>query len=173
MRDGISERVKGELLKEAQRLSETELDQFSRKIRIYYVLSCFDEKYMDSCFATISSGILAGAVKGLSYDADAKMGKDQVTVNLPVRVNWGGGWSDTPPYCMEHGGTVLNAAVMLDGNCPIEVVVKKVDEPVIVLASADSGAEQTFTDISSLQDSSNPYDPSAQSSPDRMRRYSI
>lgn len=43
---------------------------------------------MDSCFATISSGILAGAVKGLSYDADAKMGKDQVTVNLPVRVNW-------------------------------------------------------------------------------------
>ena len=147
MRDGISERVKGELLKEAQRLSETELDQFSRKIRIYYVLSCFDEKYMDSCFATISSGILAGAVKGLCYDADAKMGKDQVTVNLPVRVNWGGGWSDTPPYCMEHGGTVLNAAVMLDGNCPIEVVVKKVDEPVIVLASADSGAEQTFTDI--------------------------
>ena len=121
MRDGISERVKGELLKEAQRLSETELDQFSRKIRIYYVLSCFDEKYMDSCFATISSGILAGAVKGLSYDADAKMGKDQVTVNLPVRVNWGGGWSDTPPYCME----------------------------------------QTFTDISSLQDSSNPYDPFA------------
>lgn len=88
MRDGISERVKGELLKEAQRLSETELDQFSRKIRIYYVLSCFDEKYMDSCFATISSGILAGAVKGLCYDADAKMGKDQVTVNLPVRVNW-------------------------------------------------------------------------------------
>ena len=161
MRDGISERVKGELLKEAQRLSETELDQFSRKIRIYYVLSCFDEKYMDSCFATISSGILAGAVKGLCYDADAKMGKDQVTVNLPVRVNWGGGWSDTPPYCMEHGGTVLNAAVMLDGNCPIEVVVKKVDEPVIVLASADSGAEQTFTDISSLQDSSNPYDPFA------------
>ena len=116
---------------------------------------------MDSCFATISSGILAGAVKGLSYDADAKMGKDQVTVNLPVRVNWGGGWSDTPPYCMEHGGTVLNAAVMLDGNCPIEVVVKKVDEPVIILASADSGAEQTFTDISSLQDSSNPYDPFA------------
>ena len=142
MRDGISERIKAELLKEAQRLSETELEQFSRKIRIYYVLSCFEEKYMDSCFATISSGILAGAVKGLSYDADAKMSKDQVTVNLPVRVNWGGGWSDTPPYCMEHGGTVLNAAVMLDGNCPIEVVVKKVDEPVIVLASTfDIGAE--------------------------------
>ena len=31
MRDGISERIKAELLKEAQRLSETELEQFSRK----------------------------------------------------------------------------------------------------------------------------------------------
>lgn len=52
-------------------------------------------------------------------------GKDEVITRLPVRVNWGGGWSDTPPYCMEYGGTVLNAAVMLDGNYPIEVVVRK------------------------------------------------
>ena len=89
------------------------------------------------------------------------MQKDEVITRLPVRVNWGGGWSDTPPYCMEYGGTVLNAAVMLDGNCPIEVVVRKIDEPAIVLASADSGAEQRFTEISELQDSSNPYDPFA------------
>ena len=63
--------------------------------------------------------------------------------------------------CVKIGGEEKASvpAVMLDGNCPIEVVVKKVDEPVIILASADSGAEQTFTDISSLQDSSNPYDP--------------
>lgn len=30
------------------------------------------------------------------------------TVKLPLRVNWGGGWSDTPPYCNENGGTVLS-----------------------------------------------------------------
>ena len=28
-------------------------------------------------------------------------------VQLPVRVNWGGGWTDTPPYCNEKGGIVL------------------------------------------------------------------
>ena len=33
--------------------------------------------------------------------------------------------------------------------------------PVSVLASADSGAEQAFSEISQLQDSSNPYDPFA------------
>lgn len=159
MRDGISERIKAELLKEAQRLSETELEQFSRKIRIYYVLSCFEEKYMDSCFATISSGILAGAVKGLSYDADAKMGKDQVTVNLPVRVNWGGGWSDTPPYCNEKGGTVLNAAILLGGEYPVEVHVRRLPKPMVVLESADMGARGEFTAISDLQECHNPYDP--------------
>ena len=82
-------------------------------------------------------------------------------VRLPVRVNWGGGWSDTPPYCMEHGGTVLNAAVKLDGQNPVEAVVKKIPGNQIVLASADSGAEQAFSEISQLQDSSNPYDPFA------------
>ena len=36
-------------------------------------------------------------------------------IALPLRVNFGGGWSDTPPYCNENGGTVLNAAVTLNG----------------------------------------------------------
>ena len=161
MRDGISERVKGELLKEAQRLSETELDQFSRKIRIYYVLSCFDEKYMDSCFATISSGILAGAVKGLCYDADAKMGKDQVTVNLPVRVNWGGGWSDTPPYCNEKGGTVLNVAILLNGEKPVEVTLERIPEQKVVFDSRDMDVHGEFDTIKPLQETGDPYDPFA------------
>ena len=62
---------------------------------------------------------------------------------------------------MEHGGTVLNAAVLLDGNYPIEAIARKIKGNRIVLASADSGAEQEFTDIKQLQDSSNPYDPFA------------
>ena len=159
----INARVIRQLCGLAEKLDEQELFEFSRKIRIYYALSCLtnQDKYLDLCLDTIRNAILAGAVAGLSYDPTAKMEQEEVIVRLPVRVNWGGGWSDTPPYCMEHGGTVLNAAVMLDGNCPIEVVVKKVDQPVIILASADSGAEQTFTEISSLQDSSNPYDPFA------------
>ena len=41
---------------------------------------------------------------------------DEHEVRLPLRVNWGGGWSDTPPYCNENGGTVLNAAILLNGE---------------------------------------------------------
>ena len=31
----------------------------------------------------------------------------------PVRLDLAGGWTDTPPYCLENGGSVLNVAVLL------------------------------------------------------------
>lgn len=157
----ISTRVERLLLEEAKQLDCCELDQFSRKIRIYYMLSFAKEKYLDNCFDTIGKAVLDTAVAGLECSRETKISKEESIVRLPVRVNWGGGWSDTPPYCMEHGGTVLNAAVLLDGNYPIEAIARRIEGNRIVLASADSGAEQEFTDIKQLQDSSNPYDPFA------------
>ncbi len=193
----ISCRVSDMLLREAERLDSRKLEEFGRKIRIYYLLSCAGgenrsmersgeqttgyiqepdtefpgirgrmekeraEKYMDACFRTISDTILTTAVDNLEGRVYTEMKKQEVVVRLPVRVNWGGGWSDTPPYCMEHGGTVLNAAVLLNGNCPVEAVVRRIDGDRIVLASDDSGAIQEFTQVASLQDSSNPYDPYA------------
>ena len=47
-------------------------------------------------------------------------------MELPLRVNWGGGWSDTPPYCNEHGGTVLNAAILLNGEKPVVVKLERI-----------------------------------------------
>lgn len=157
----ISPRVERLLLKEADRLDSRNLEQFSRKIRIYYMLSLVKETYMDNCFDTIGKAVLDTAVAGLECSRETKLFKEESIVRLPVRVNWGGGWSDTPPYCMEHGGTVLNVAVLLDGNYPIEAIARRIEGNKIVLASADSGAEQEFTDIKQLQDSSNPYDPFA------------
>ena len=157
----VSPRVERLLLREAERLDSRNLEQFSRKIRIYYMLSLVKETYMDNCFDTIGKAVLDTAVAGLECSRETKLLKEESIVRLPVRVNWGGGWSDTPPYCMEHGGTVLNAAVLLDGNYPIEAIARRIEGNRIVLASADSGAEQEFTDIKQLQDSSNPYDPFA------------
>lgn len=157
----ISPRVERLLLREAERLDSRNLEQFSRKIRIYYMLSLVKEAYMDNCFDTIGKAVLDTAVAGLECSRETKLSKEESIVRLPVRVNWGGGWSDTPPYCMEHGGTVLNAAVLLDGNYPIEAIARRIEGNKIVLASADSGAEQEFADIKQLQDSSNPYDPFA------------
>lgn len=54
-----------------------------------------------------------------TYNEQARIVTDHHTVRLPLRVNWGGGWSDTPPYCNEKGGTVLNAAILLNGEKPV------------------------------------------------------
>lgn len=61
---------------------------------------------------------------------------DHHTVRLPLRVNWGGGWSDTPPYCNEKGGTVLNATILLNGEKPVEVTLERIPEQKVIFDSA-------------------------------------
>jgi galactokinase/mevalonate kinase-like predicted kinase len=70
----------------------------------------------------------------------------------PARLDMGGGWTDTPPYSLEHGGCVLNAAVNLNGQPPIHVYGRVIPEYKIRLASIDLG---TRTEISSLEDLEN------------------
>jgi fucokinase len=43
----------------------------------------------------------------------------QVTVECPVRLDLAGGWTDTPPICYEHGGSVLNVAITINSQRPI------------------------------------------------------
>jgi len=71
-----------------------------------------------------------------------------VIVEAPARIDFGGGWSDTPPHCLERGGAVLNAAVLLDGEKPVRAAALTIDEPIVRLRSADQGicAEYRFAE---------------------------
>ena len=60
----------------------------------------------------------------------------------PVRLDLAGGWTDTPPYCLENGGSVVNLAVDLNGQPPIQVFAKLCERPELVLRSIDLGVEQ-------------------------------
>ena len=60
----------------------------------------------------------------------------------PVRIDLAGGWTDTPPYSMLRGGNVVNAAVELNGQPPLQVFIKPCAEPHIVLRSIDLGASE-------------------------------
>ncbi|MEN8254195.1 MAG: bifunctional fucokinase/fucose-1-phosphate guanylyltransferase [Verrucomicrobiota bacterium] len=62
----------------------------------------------------------------------------------PVRFDFAGGWTDTPPYSLEHGGTVLNIAVELNGQPPIQVFARKTAEPVLTIRSIDLGLAETL-----------------------------
>jgi len=63
----------------------------------------------------------------------------------PVRIDIAGGWTDTPPYCLEHGGRVLNLAVDLNGQPPIQVFARMTPDPRVVVRSIDLGVEDVIT----------------------------
>lgn len=146
------------ILRYLRRIAEG--SEFSLKIRIYYYLAKLlqDENLMQLCFATISDQVLRTAMQSVAYRPDLKAQKAEIVIRLPVRVNWGGGWSDTPPYCLEQGGTVLNAAVTLNGNLPIVVTVRKIKEYIMILSSTDNGSYKAFTEMGELQNCRNPHD---------------
>ena len=83
------------------------------------------------------------------------------TVRLPVRINFGGGWSDTPPYCFDFGGTVLNAALTVAGERPVQARVEILEEPLVRCIWEDGGLSKEFTTLEPLLSYSDPKDPFA------------
>jgi len=113
---------------------------------------------MQACFGQIQTEISALVDKKLENGSKHVIKKDEVNIQLPVRVNWGGGWTDTPPHCQEHGGVVLNAAISLKGNLPIRVSIRRLDQYVIEFESQDIGAYGKFNRMDEVNDCGNPYD---------------
>lgn len=70
----------------------------------------------------------------------------------PVRIDMAGGWTDTPPYSLFAGGNVVNIAIELNGQPPLQVYVKPSAEHHIVLRSIDMGAMEVVKTFEELQD---------------------
>lgn len=139
------------------------LADFGEKMRLHYYLGVMleDENEVQECFRTIQCEVLAATTADLQYRDNVSIVKERHMVRLPLRVNWGGGWSDTPPYCNENGGTVLNVAILLNGKKPVEVTLEKIPEHKIVFESRDMDVYGAFTSIEELQRSGDPFDPFA------------
>ncbi len=89
-------------------------------------------------FACIQKAVRAGVTSEVNA-APSPWIFEHVRVSAPPRIDLGGGWSDTPPFCFDWGGTVLNCALEIDGRYPIETEIRRIDEPVI-RCYADTGA---------------------------------
>ena len=70
----------------------------------------------------------------------------------PVRIDIAGGWTDTPPYCLAEGGNVINLAIELNGQPPLQAYVKSRKEHDIVLRSIDLGASELISTYDELID---------------------
>lgn len=68
----------------------------------------------------------------------------------PARLDLAGGWSDTPPFCMQFGGSVVNIAVEMNGQPPIQIFIRLSSEPVITLRSIDNGEAEVVSTYEEL-----------------------
>ena len=88
--------------------------------------------------------------------------EDQIVwARAPVRFDLAGGWTDTPPYTLREGGRVVNLAVDLNGQPPIQVFCRRTAERHVRVHSIDLGYTETFTRFDELRDYRDPVSPFA------------
>ena len=114
----------------------------------------------DAMFRGQSEQAFALLREGLcSYAADNQqrpslcVAEDQIVWGRsPVRIDIAGGWTDTPPYCLMEGGNVINLAIELNGQPPLQTYVRPSKELRIVLRSIDLGAMEVVETFEQLAD---------------------
>ena len=97
-----------------------------------------------AAFSAVRKAVAARPLPSLSGNGLGRTaGAPGVTVSAPARIDFGGGWSDTPPFCLDWGGTVFNMAITVNGAYPIRTIVRPLSEPVVRLVSSE--ATETLT----------------------------
>ena len=105
-----------------------------------------------AAFETLGRKIVSSRVARGQPPRSALRRDEIVWGRAPARIDVGGGWTDTPPYSLEHGGRVINAAVDLNGQPPIQAYARVVGEPVVRIGSIDLGERIEISTLDELLD---------------------
>jgi fucokinase len=132
---------------EKERLASIGLDSSAFK-----AAKTWCKKAHDGAFNNLSRTIVWSKKKPENYPRCAVRSNETIWGRAPARLDLGGGWTDTPPYALEHGGCVINAAVNLGGQPPIHVHAKVVEEPEIRIVSIDHESSVIIKDLEDLVD---------------------
>ena len=107
----------------------------------------------EKAFALLREGLCSVPAERLEQKPVLSVADDQIVWGRsPVRIDIAGGWTDTPPYCLMEGGHVINLAIELNGQPPLQTYVRPSKEPRIVLRSIDLGAVEVVETTEQLTD---------------------
>lgn len=112
----------------------------------------------DKAFGLLREGIVnTSNANGINMPTLSSMSNKVATDQIvwgrsPVRIDIAGGWTDTPPFCLMEGGSVVNLAIELNGQQPIQTYVKPCREHHVVLKSIDLGASEIVETYEQLAD---------------------
>lgn len=117
-------------------------------------------EYENKAFSLMRENIMATAL-AKKQAPKLSVYKDQIVWGRsPVRIDLAGGWTDTPPYCLNEGGNVVNLSIELNGQPPLQVYVKPSKNYEIVLRSIDLGAMEvvrTYEEIADFMHVGSPF----------------
>lgn len=108
------------------------------------------EQFRGAAFAQLRRQILGSGSTPPPPPQSCLLRDEIVWGRAPVRIDLAGTWSDTPPFSLEHGGCMLNAAVQLNTQPPIQVYARVTPEPVLRLRSIDVGSQLEIRDWEQL-----------------------
>lgn len=96
---------------------------------------------------------VAGTLHGMKQIPKRAVCADQIVWSRsPVRIDIAGGWTDTPPFCLMEGGNVINLAIELNGQPPLQTYIRPCPNPHIICRSIDLGAEEKIETFEQLLD---------------------
>ena len=105
-----------------------------------------------AAFEHLGKAIVRSGPKQTELPKNALREDEIVWGRAPARLDLAGGWTDTPPYSLEHGGCVLNAAVNLNGQAPIQAYARVIPEPEVRIHSIDYSGRIVIRDLDTLLD---------------------
>ncbi|KAK3148584.1 hypothetical protein QOZ80_3BG0296840 [Eleusine coracana subsp. coracana] len=116
--------------------------------------ACFvEEKVWTSIASETASAVKYGSKEKSRHSISSNSGNlhpRKAFVELPVRVDFVGGWSDTPPWSLERPGCVLNMAIGLNGRLPVGAMMETTDGHLGVLIEDDAGRSVYVDDLASI-----------------------
>lgn len=118
------------------------------------------EAYSDRAFSLLREGLTESALRHRTTPHMTTCSDQIVWGRSSVRIDLAGGWTDTPPYSLLSGGNVVNLAIELNGQPPLQVYVKPCNEPVVICRSIDLGAIErieTYEELRSYNKVGSPF----------------
>jgi len=109
-----------------------------------------------TAFDTIGRTIVFGERRRPAYPENSLRSDEIIWGRASARLDLGGGWTDTPPYALERGGCVINAAVTLNGQPPIHAYARVTEALDIRIGSIDHGVGIRIRELAELLDYKDP-----------------
>ena len=106
--------------------------------------------YEDKAFKMLRQGLTQQASNHKQTPHLSVYSDQIVWGRSPVRIDIAGGWTDTPPYCLMEGGNVVNLAIKLNGQPPLQCYIKPCPKYHIELRSIDLGNSETINTYDEL-----------------------